>query len=1133
MTIREIVHRESKHLNNPPRPMGQAPDDTHTPYEAWCPHCVAARAVRRDHPSKKPKAHIVADTGESIEGPVTISMDYMYLHDRAWRNRDTKWNPPYLVVIEHRYGRCWAYQVRNKGHLDGAHWLPRRLVQDWDNCGLKDARVVFKTDQEPAMTSIQIAAQELRPKAIIPVNSPVGESEANGRAQNTIRRIQEKTRALRHSVEQGIGEKIPDEAPIMAWLVRWSAELLSKYSSGDDGKSPYERIRGQQCRTPLVPFGELILFLPMKTIHRNKGDPAKLLGIWLGINERTEEVLVGTMEGVIKCRTNSRMSADKCWDPKLVKGMRGVPWEAVPGKPGVPIPVEIKNNGAVVDGDEAVEAAQIPLDEEETKEIKFRGGLDKLHISRKAIERYGPTDGCPACTAISRRGHLMGRLGYNHNDRCRERAKGLMAEDPEYRDLIQRHQRGRGSADVTNVTQVDRDIDVVSTKEYEEMIGNIKNAIHCIQNKMREESLLKIDAQLEQTMARRLIANMQMADIYSPPRVTQVAREIGLRAGWSLDLTTPDADGKAWDFNSIEMRNRAIRKVLTDKPLLLIGSPMCTVYSAMNNVNHARMDPDVVKERFRYARKHLEFSTKLYKISADSGHYFLHEHPQGASSWEERCIKELVEKQGVMKVVGDQCMYGLKSDGGLARKRTGFLTNAVCIAQQLNKRCPNTSGYTVHQHVIFEGGRTKRAQVYPRELCKAICIGLQKQMQADKHGQFLLMEAGCERATSKDFMNASRELAGKYQIVEENEDESLERAWDDVSGAELDARQVKRARQEEIDYVHKMKLYEKVPKSECYRKTGKAPITLRWIDINKGDHNSPNYRSRLVAREINTYKRDELFAATPPLEALKMITSMTATGNKEDVLMVNDISRAFFHASVTRDVYVQLPKEDTKPGEEEYCGKLKFSMCGTRDAAQNWHQEYSNQLIQSGFKQGLASPCIFYHPEKGIRTYVHGDDYVSTGSPEALKWMQTRLESKYQVKTQMLGFGYDHCKQVKVFNRVVTWHGQAGITYEADPRHVELIIEQLGLQEAKGVLTPGMREEGRTKEEHIERLNQKETTRYRAVIARCNYLAPDRPDIAYAVKELARAMASPTLGDMQRFKRLGRYLKDHPRLQQW
>ena len=75
-------------------------------------------------------------------------------------------------------------------------------------------------------------------------------------------------------------------------------------------------------------------------------------------------------------------------------------------------------------------------------------------------------------------------------------------------------------------------------------------------------------------------------------------------------------------------------------------------------------------------------------------------------------------------------------------------------------------------------------------------------------------------------------------------------------GAPFDPQEVKRARREEVDCVHKMNLYEKVPISEVYQQTGKAPISVRWIDINKGDKEPPNYRSRLVAREMNTSKRN-------------------------------------------------------------------------------------------------------------------------------------------------------------------------------------------------------------------------------------------------------------------------------------
>ena len=42
-----------------------------------------------------------------------------------------------------------------------------------------------------------------------------------------------------------------------------------------------------------------------------------------------------------------------------------------------------------------------------------------------------------------------------------------------------------------------------------------------------------------------------------------------------------------------------------------------------------------------------------------------------------------------------------------------------------------------------------------------------------------------------------------------------------------------------MEYVRKMHLYDKVPIAECKRATGKLAITVRWIDINKGDQEHP------------------------------------------------------------------------------------------------------------------------------------------------------------------------------------------------------------------------------------------------------------------------------------------------------
>ena len=57
-----------------------------------------------------------------------------------------------------------------------------------------------------------------------------------------------------------------------------------------------------------------------------------------------------------------------------------------------------------------------------------------------------------------------------------------------------------------------------------------------------------------------------------------------------------------------------------------------------------------------------------------------------------------------------------------------------------------------------------------------------------------------------------------------------------------------------------------------------------------------------------------------------------------------------------------------------------------------------------------------------------------------------------------------------------------------------------------------------------------DATTYRRSAARLNYLAQDRPDIAFAANFLARSMAHPRVGDEVRMKRVIRYIKAHPPL---
>ena len=681
-----------------------------------------------------------------------------------------------------------------------------------------------------------------------------------------------------------------------------------------------------------------------------------------------------------------------------------------------------------------------------------------------------------------------------------------------------------------------------------------------------------------------------VAEVFSPPRVTHFGMQRGLIAGVALDLTTTDADGNPWDFNKEVMRQKAMELIDELQPELIIGCPPCGPYSILQGLNQERADPAVVQSKLGEARRHLEFCTQLYEQQMQRGKLFLHEHPNTARSWREPCIQRICEMPFVQRITGDMCRQGMvgQDEHGVAlvKKPTGYMTNSKCIAQELSLRCENRPGelqvwrrldlnakravtvrkggprweqvvrrvtmdvdnhvvlqdlrdvqnasqqdlfFTLptttqnietifyykaedskwHRHVQLINGRAKKAEVYPEGLIRSILKGVRREME------------------KKVFLGS---LAFGPVNEEADVDPGLFEAedWstflDEVSGKSLNTSKVRAARAEEIEFARRYNVWTLAPIAEAWERTGKPPIGCRWIDIDKGDAERPNYRSRLVIQEVRTSGIEAIFAATPPLESIRFLLSLQRSGKKKQKIMFVDIRRAHWTAKIDRLVYVRLPEEASKPG---FCGRLNRAMYGCRDAARQWEIEITDFFTVHGFTPGLGSPVLFVSQTRDVKVSVHGDDITALGEQPDLEWLKCRLLERYEIKFGgLLGPDEGDVQDAMILNRLVHY-GATETTYEADPRHVQILVNELGLQDAKPAPTPGVR---RSDSEATEPLSEYDMRRFRSLVMRCNFLSLDRPDVAYASKELARAMSTATNQDWNGLKRLVRYLKGVPRL---
>ena len=1060
----------------------------HLPYRDWCTVCVRARKRNEHH-------HRQDDSDHSVP---TVGMDYCFLKDAE--GNEVK------VLVTKDYGSRVHFSdaVEFKGR--GTEGTVERVARHYEQLGHK--KMILRCDQEPAIVDLARAICEIRADPTLLEHSPVGESQSNGKIERGVQTVEEQVRAHLFGLEKRIDRKISATHDIMTWLVMHAGTTISRSLVGQDGQTGFERLMGKPARDSVVEFGEKVEY---RLGHKDRGQLEERWqeGIWLGKVWGTGECYIATQNGVVKARAIQRKPAADRWDPAAIGAVCGTPWKM---KPDI-APSEVRV--LPPRPQEEIQADAAGPNPAEADEAPPKG----LRIVKADFEKFGYTDACPRCRTM--RAGRIAKPGVNHSAACKTRMERELTrvEDPRVQQALVRDMEYR----LRNPSAAAVEAEVPPHVEAE--TGNISGPQGDIetedenekgQDQMdveRELFLLNVDPEVVATT---------VSEMYSPPRVTKEANKrmhFNIKGLNAFDIRA-DKEGVSWDFSKREDREMARRIVEKTSPMWIIGSPPCTSFCQWNEyLNYKRMDPKEVLRRKTEELVHLQFCCELYAYQLAHGRHFLHEHPATATSWKEPAILQILRHERVQWVIADMCQHGMCSqDGRPVKKPTGFMSSSTAMLSKLGVRCRGRGGvcdrakrppYT-HAHLV--GGRAcQHAAIYPAQLCLSILKGIRAETERTLQGP------------------AIHGLAGLHE--QEEEDSEWYDYFDEITGAQLPTCLVKAARQEELQWIDQKKIWDIRPIAECFAVTGQAPIDGKWVDVNKKDEVDPEIRSRYVARDMKRgSKSDEFFAAAPPLEAIKMLLSKAATGNprgrRQKKLAFIDVRKAHFNGKPSHPTYVALPPEYNCPG---MCARLNWCLYGTREAGRQWERCYTEVLVKAGFVRGRNSPVCFYHKARDISVVVHGDDFTALGEDAALDWFEELLASVFEIKIRgRLGGDDKDDKEITILNRVVRWTKE-GFRYEADPRHLEILVKTMGLCSASGVSTPGakVKLEERLKEVS---LGPVEATSFRACAARANYLAQDRADFSFACKEVCREMSEPKSGSWERLKRTVRYGLHMPRL---
>ena len=504
------------------------------------------------------------------------------------------------------------------------------------------------------------------------------------------------------------------------------------------------------------------------------------------------------------------------------------------------------------------------------------------------------------------------------------------------------------------------------------------------------------------------------------------------------------------------------------------------------------------------------------QISGTAWGQYILEHPLTSRAWALPCIIELAARGMGERVDFDMCCFGMVASDehgpGRVLKPTTVLTNAVPARDVLQQRCTRN-----HRHVQLVGNRrrTRQAAIYPIGLCDAFLrvVDIMKKAVCEKVPLHTLA-AGADMCDPQDGLECVQDGT---LVCEQCVREADVKAW----------------RREEIRTFREIPVYEYATVHEYKADPTATLLDTTWVD----DYGKK--KSRLCAREFARDQRDDLFAATPPLMATKLLLSQCASeggwGRRSREkgaslrLMALDVRRAFLYGRIQRSVYIKLPPEDPRSGEAGVLGRLLRTMYGTRDAPLVWHDEVSKMMLSLGFRALASSPCTYAHDERGVLVVAHVDDFLLCGERSQLEWVYGKLSETWELKRAVLGPGADESREITFLGRTITW-SERGLLYSPSPKHVERLLERYDMSGSRAVVSPGVPHDTRDNVKHLEALDREvlgdqRLRAYREAAALLNYLGLDRADVSYAGKEVSRKMAAPTAADELRLKRVIRYLQ--------
>lgn len=346
--------------------------------------------------------------------------------------------------------------------------------------------------------------------------------------------------------------------------------------------------------------------------------------------------------------------------------------------------------------------------------------------------------------------------------------------------------------------------------------------------------------------------------------------------------------------------------------------------------------------------------------------------------------------------------------------------------------------------------------------------------------------------------------------------------YDSVDGSELDEGLVEQGMQKERNSLRSMDVYEEIDVGDI--PSDATVINSRWVlrqsKTDKTDGTSESsVKGRIVAQQLATEVLDDVYTSTSTTVAIRLLLCFSLFFHW--VTVTGDVSTAFLHALIPYgiSVFIKPPVTETRV-RPRLRWKLKRALYGLRHAPKWWGMHLKNVLVKLGWTPCRGDPSLYFRrgADKLLGMLsVHTDDILMTGE-DVSSWMK-EISSELKIKwsSSLTSVWKRHLGRDYMLK-------DSRILVKIPEKYYQSILDLVGMRKCRKATTPNPA--GKVPDDEAgEPLNQEHHKLYRGVVGKLMWAINERPDLNYAVKELARRCSSPTLRDWKAMEGVLRYLK--------